>query len=264
MIPTFFSIPLPFNLGALPVHSFGLFMVFCFLTAWRRLQLSLESVGEDPLLAESMITWAAVGGIVGARVFYILTYPNQFLEAPFATMFGGAGFVFYGGFIGGAFAVWVLLRRAGKSYLYFGDLTGPALALGYAVGRVGCQLSGDGDYGMVSDLPWAMGYPFGVVPSQPGELHHPAPVYESLMALLTAVILVSKPVHERLPKVGQLFGLYLFLSGFARAIVEFIRIEPRIAFGLTQAQFIGLGIMAVGLMLIITAKKPRAGCAIQP
>jgi len=258
VIPTFFQIPLPFGIGTLPIHSFGLFMVFCFLTAWRRLQLSLDDAGENPALAESMITWAAVGGIVGARLFYLLTYPNLLFSEPLKTIFGGAGFVFYGGFIGGAFAVWILLRREDKSFLKMADLTGPALAVGYAVGRIGCQLSGDGDYGMQSDLPWAMGYPLGVVPTYGEELHHPAPVYESLMAFGTSILLVFSYRKGWFPKTGQLFGVYLFLSGLARFLVEFVRIEPIAALALTQAQLIGIGLVLIGLMLILFPVKQDA------
>ncbi len=250
MIPTLFEIPLPLLDFALPLHSFGLMMVCAFLAAWRRLQLSLLAAGEPGELAEDMVTWAAVGGIVGARVGYIISYPQAFFDAPLATLFGGAGFVFYGGFIGGALGVWLLLRREGKDFVVFGDLAAPSLAGGYAVGRIGCQLSGDGDYGGPTQLPWGMQYVHGVIPTEPGVLHHPAPVYESFGALCIAFILLSPATRRILPGAGQLFGLYLFLSSLARFLVEIIRIEPRIFGPLTQAQIVAIAICLPGLALM--------------
>lgn len=255
MIPTLLEIPLPFTEFALPLHSFGLMMVCAFLAAWRRLQISLVEVGEPGALAEEMVTWAAVGGIVGARFGYIISYPQAFFDAPLATLFGGAGFVFYGGFIGGAFGVWLLLRREGKDFVLFGDLAAPSLAVGYAVGRIGCQLSGDGDYGGPTQLPWGMQYVHGVIPTQPGVLHHPAPVYESLCALLIAFVLVSPKTRRFLPGAGQLFGLYLLLSSAARFLVEYIRIEPRIFGPLTQAQIVAIVISTLGLGLMYSKRN---------
>ena len=255
MIPTLFEIPLPFGWQSLPVHSFGFSMVLCFLAAWRRLYISLEQAGEDPELAERMVTWAAIGGILGARVGYLISYPGEVISDPLGTIFGGAGFVFYGGFIGGALAVYILLRRIGHNFWRFSDIVAPCLAVGYAVGRVGCQLSGDGDYGMASDLPWAMSYALGVVPTPEGMLVHPAPVYESLMALLIAFVLVSDSVREKLAGNGQLFGLYLLLAAVARFLVEVVRIEPRVMGPLTQAQLVALALASVGIFLIAKSKR---------
>lgn len=250
MIPKLFEIPLPGGIGALPVYSFGLMMVLCFVAGWRRLYLSLEEAGENPALAERMITWGAVGGIIGGRVGYLLTFPEEFLANPLATAFGGAGFVFYGGFAGGVLALWILMRKEGKDFLHMADLTSATLALGYAVGRVGCQLSGDGDYGKAAQLPWAMGYPYGVVPTLPGELVHPTPVYETLLSLLIAAILLSPRVRMRLSARGQLFGLYLILSAASRFLVEFVRREPVLLASLTEAQLVAPVLMVIGIRLI--------------
>ena len=258
MIPTLFEIPLPFGFSSLPIHSFGLSMVLAFLAAWKRLFLSLESAGEDPALAERMVTWAAIGGLLGARICYLAAFPSQVIQDPMHAIFGGAGFVFYGGFFGGAFAVWILLRREGKSFLRFADLTAPCLAVGYAVGRVGCQLSGDGDYGKATDLPWAVGYRLGVVPTPEGVVVHPAPVYESLSALSIAVLLVFLTNRRSLPGRGQIFGLYLILSAVSRFLVEYIRIEPEVLGSLTQAQSWSIGLVIVGSLLIARARGPKA------
>lgn len=242
MIPKLFEIPIPFFDFSIPIYSFGTSMLLAFLAAWRLLALNLERRGEPPALAERMITWGAIGGLVGAKAAYILTFPTEVLRAPLRSIFSGAGFVFYGGFIAGAFAVWLLLRLEKKPFLLYADLTAPVLALGYAVGRIGCQLSGDGDYGKPSALPWAMGYPQGVVPTPPGVTVHPTPVYETILSLLITLLLLwllSRKTRFS-STAGQVFGVYLVLSALARFFVEFIRIEPIVLFSLTEAQFVAL------------------------
>ena len=257
MIPVVIDIPLPFGLH-LPAHSFGLLMVLCFLAGWKRLYLSLAEAGEDPALAERMITWAAIGGILGARLFYVLSFPEELIHNPLRAIFSGAGFVFYGGFLGGAFAVWLLLRRVGRPFWHFSDLTAPTLALGYAVGRVGCQLSGDGDYGIPSTVPWAMSYSLGIVPTPAGVLVHPTPVYETFMALVITYVLLMPAIKKLLGLPGQRFGLYLILSAIARFVVEELRIEPRVWGSLTQAQVTGLVLALCGIILIIWPRRSRA------
>lgn len=246
MIPTLFS------LGPFPIHSFGLMMVLAFFAAWRILWLELVEAGENGELAERMITYAAIGGIVGARLGFLLSFPSEFLDDPLGMLFGGAGFVFLWGFIGGAAAVWLLLRAAKLSFWRFADITAPSLCIGYAVGRIGCQLSGDGDYGIQTAVPWAMGYPLGVVPTPPGMLVHPTPVYETLGALAIAFVLLSMK-DERDIGSGKRFGIYLILSSVARFLVEFIRIEPQWGLGLTQAQWVSIALISCGSLLLATS-----------
>ena len=133
------------------------------------------------------------------------------------------------------------------------DAVGIGLAIGYAIGRIGCQLAGDGDYGVPTDLPWGMAYPEGVVPTL--EIVHPAPVYETLMGLATFGVLWSTRMRLAVP--GTLFSLYLVLSGVARFAVEFIRLNPVVAWGLTGAQLISLALVAVGIAGLIYL--PRSG-----
>jgi phosphatidylglycerol:prolipoprotein diacylglycerol transferase len=115
------------------------------------------------------------------------------------------------------------------------------LSLGYAVGRVGCQLSGDGDYGVESDLPWAMAYPEGTV-STTDEVH-PTPVYESLAMGLVALALWR--LRDRLAP-GMVFALYLALAGLERLLVEFVRRNDDVAIGLTFAQLVSLAMLVAG------------------
>jgi phosphatidylglycerol---prolipoprotein diacylglyceryl transferase len=115
------------------------------------------------------------------------------------------------------------------------------LALGYAIGRVGCQLSGDGDYGKAWDGPWAMAYPDGTEPTT--QTVHPTPVYETVVMGLVALVLWR--LRNRLTN-GLLFALYLLLAGSERFLVEFIRRNDDVALGLTQAQLISVAMIAIG------------------
>jgi phosphatidylglycerol---prolipoprotein diacylglyceryl transferase len=126
------------------------------------------------------------------------------------------------------------------------DLTAPALAAGYAVGRIGCQLSGDGDYGEAWDGPWAMAYPDGVVPTT--EEVHPTPVYETLAMGAAAIVLWR--LRDRFAP-GRLFALYLVLAGLERFLVEFVRRNEAVALGLTTAQWISLVMLAIGAVWLV-------------
>ena len=130
------------------------------------------------------------------------------------------------------------------------DLCAPALALGYAVGRIGCQLSGDGDYGKPWDGPWAMAYPDGTVPTT--EEVHPTPVYETLA--MAGVAYVLWRLRNRLTG-GLLFALYLVLAGTERLLVEFIRRNEDVALGLTQAQLISVGMILAGGIWLLLARR---------
>ena len=124
------------------------------------------------------------------------------------------------------------------------DAAATVLALGYAIGRIGCQVSGDGDYGIRSHLPWAMGYPHGTVPTPPGVTVQPTPIYETLAMGLVAYLLWQ--LRDRV-RPGVVFALYLVLSGLERFLVEFIRRNKEVLVGLTGAQVESLGLFVIGL-----------------
>ena len=145
-------------------------------------------------------------------------------------MFWGTGLVWYGGAIGGAIGVIgldALAPRPGTADAL--DMCATALALGYAIGRIGCQVSGDGDYGIRSSLPWAMGYPHGTVPTPPGVRVQPTPIYETVLDVSTwppTLWLLRDRVRP-----GVIFALYLCCSGLERFLVEFIRRNARCSRG---------------------------------
>lgn len=248
MIPTILQI------GPIPIHSFGLTMVLAYLAAWYLFAKNLESVGEPYQKAEQIVFYVAAGGIIGARGLYILSNLSEFLSDPMSMIFSGAGFVFYGGFIGGLFAFYLAIRREERNYLSYLDLAAAPMAIGYAIGRLGCQLSGDGDYGRASDLPWAISYSLGYVPTEVGELVHPTPVYESVAALLTAWLLVKLGKTLSSTGVGRVCGLYFALAALSRFLVEFLRRNPEVSYGLSQAQLISIPCILFGCFLLIRKK----------
>src|SRR5271155_931434 len=141
------------------------------------------------------------------------------------------------------------------------DLASPAVSVGYGVGRLGCLVSGDGDYGIPTHLPWGMSFPNGLVPTT--QRVHPTPIYELLVALLIAAYLWRRGAKSGgggLP-VGQITGEYLALSGVARFLVEFIRINPRIYWGMSNAQVASLGSIVAGILLMLWARRHSAARA---
>ena len=259
MFITLFKIPLPsflYFLGdGLPVFSFGFLILLCFVGSYALLANYLETSGLSRKLAEDMVTFAGIGGITGARLFSVLSNPRSFFHDPIGTVFSSAGFVFYGGLIGGMLAVYLLLRKEKLSFYRLSDLVAPTLALGYAIGRIGCQLSGDGDYGIPTNLPWAVMYKYGVVPT--GSFVHPTPVYESLFSVIILLLLTSNFMQKILPKQGQLFGFYLILSGIVRFSIEFLRIEDRYYFDLSQAQLISIPLILIGILMVVLPSRNK-------
>ncbi|MDG2307432.1 MAG: prolipoprotein diacylglyceryl transferase [Candidatus Binatia bacterium] len=253
-------VPVLLQLGPVALYSFGAMLALGFLAGGAVVGNQLEARGLDRRHASSIVWWAAIGGIIGSRILSLANDWSQFLDSPLDFIFSGAGFVWYGGLIGGAFSVtaYVLLRRL--PWLAVADSVMVGLVLGQAIGRVGCQLSGDGDWGHVSDLPWAMAYTRAIFgwDYAPGVLVQPAPVYESLMysGIFLWLLHLSRDTSRQAD--GTPFFAYLLLTGVARFLVEFIRIEPRLWLDLTEAQWIGLGTIATGAIGLLWVRRPAA------
>jgi phosphatidylglycerol:prolipoprotein diacylglycerol transferase len=192
---------------------------------------------------------AGLAGLVGARLYHVLETPRELIADP-SILISRFGFAWFGGFLGGFVALLFLARRFQIPALAFMDLCSPAAAVGYAIGRIGCLLSGDGDYGVATTLPWGMSFPNGVVATT--ERVHPTPLYEFLIWLLIAAILwrVGRNALQRAGAPGQVFCLYLILTGVARFLIEFIRINPRSFFGLSNAQTASLVSIVLGVLLL--------------
>jgi phosphatidylglycerol:prolipoprotein diacylglycerol transferase len=212
-----------------------------------------KELGKPVDWAYEMIFAGLVGGIVGARGYYLIQNWSDVSDDLLGNVFSGSGLVWYGGALGGAIAVFIWAWWRGFLGLALLDLAATPLALGYAIGRIGCQLSGDGDYGKGSDLPWAMSYPEGTVPTD--DKVHPTPVYETLAMGLVAWGLWS--LRDRFAP-GLLFALYLVLSGLERFLVEFLRRNDEVWAGLTTPQIESLGLMLAGGIWFAVASRRRA------
>jgi phosphatidylglycerol:prolipoprotein diacylglycerol transferase len=240
------------HLGSLPpIGTFGLMLWLAAVCAGYVLHLNFRRfhVQADAI---SVVAFVIVLGVIGAKLWHVFEDPATLLHYPAATLFDRAGFAWYGGLIAGILTLMWQGRTAKVGALGMLDLAAPAAAVGYGVGRIGCFTSGDGDYGIPTSLPWGVSFPHGLVPTT--QRVHPTPIYELVVALIIAAILWKR--GRRNP--GEITGEYLVLSGIARFLVEFIRINPRIYFGMSNAQVASIGSMIVGVGLIVWARRHAA------
>src|SRR5579885_1687187 len=255
-------IPVLFHIGPLAVYSYGMMMALGFLAADYVITLECRRRAITTEYASSIVVWSAIVGIASSRILDIINNFPTYWADPKSMILSGSGFVWYGGMFGGILATYLVSRYYRVPFPKTADMCAPALAIGQAIGRIGCQLSGDGDWGLPSMLPWAMAYPKAIVGWNPqtvlkldangqlvsgffpGVRVHPAPIYEAL--LYTGIFFVLWRLRDKGMTDGKLFYLYLMLAGAARFVVEFIRINPRIVIGLTEAQLIGIGMVIFG------------------
>lgn len=223
-----------------------------------RADLARRGIAAD---AETLIAVPCLAGILGAKLYHVLESPSEFFADPWHQLFSQFGFAWFGGLIAGFAAFVWIARRSGAPLLEMMDAGSPAAALGYGVGRIGCFLSGDGDYGIPTSLPWGMSFPNGLVPTD--QRVHPTPIYEFLVACAIAWGLWrmrsrrtaggatkanSDLGTEAAPR-GEVFAAYLVLTGVARFLVEFIRINPRSFLGMSNAQAVSTLSIVVGSAL---------------
>jgi phosphatidylglycerol---prolipoprotein diacylglyceryl transferase len=244
------------HIGPLTLQSFGLMLALGFLASGSLIAVRLRELREPVDHAYEIVFAALVGGIVGAKLWYVAQTGDV------GELFSGVGLVWYGGIVGGAVGVLAWAHRRGMGTLAVMDLCAAPLAIGYAVGRIGCQLAGDGDYGIPSNLPWAMAYPDGTVPTT--QQVHPTPVYEFLVMSLVAYGLWRLRGRMR---PGGVFAVYLLAAGTERFLIEFIRRNEKVALGLSLAQFVSLALMVAGavwLARLRTTQPARTRAARTP
>lgn len=237
------------HLGPITLGTYGLFVAAALICAFfvMRADLARRSLAID---AESIIGVTGLAGLVGARLYHLAEAPRAFLADPVRLLFSTMGFAWFGAFLGGFVSLVLLARSYKMKVLTMLDMASPAAALGYGIGRIGCLISGDGDYGIPTSLPWGMSFPNGLVPTT--ERVHPTPIYEFLVALVIAHILwrIGPRIMRRERPDGSVFASYLILSGLARFLVEFIRINPPILFGLSNAQLASSASFVAGVILL--------------
>lgn len=210
--------------------------------------------------AESIIGITGLAGLAGARLYHLLESPQEFFANPLPLLFSTMGFAWFGALIGGFTALVLLAWRYRIKILLMLDVASPAAALGYGIGRIGCLISGDGDYGIPTSLPWGMSFPNGLVPTT--QRVHPTPIYEFLAALVIAYALWrigARAIVSR--RTGFVFAYYLVFTAVARFLVEIIRVNPRSFFGLTNAEAASIVSALAGIFLLIAL--PRSHPAVR-
>lgn len=248
MYPTIIDFGHIGNFGPIGIHSYGLMLATAFITSVFVIQHGLKRRGFVPDVAATIVVAAAIGGIVGAKIYFVLLDG----QITFREIFSTSGLVWYGGFIGGCLGVLIVVIRSPNPTLATIDIIGPTVLLGYGIGRIGCFLAGDGDYGPPSDLPWAMAFPNGTVPTDVPV--HPTPIYETLISFTFFGILWSQR-HKLEDIPGVLFGASLILLGVERFFAEFWRITPRVLGWMTGAQLFSIAAFIVGIILIFWARS---------
>ena len=279
----------------LPVPMFGLLVAAALLTTmWltERELKRLHGIGrigaafrwerndagvkvKEPVPPQELVTGLAVAmvafGMIGARLFHLLEYPQAFLDDPLGMIFTRGGFTIYGGLIFGLGAATVYAKRHGLPIRILADALAPALMLGYAIGRIGCEISGDGDWGIAANLAlkpswlpmwlWAQTYPnniAGVLIQPPGV--YPAPIYETMMSLVGFAILWSVRKHSF--RSGWLFALFMVLSGVERFLIEQIRVNATVDFAglaITQAEVVAVLFFIVGVAGLVLLSRRLPG-----
>jgi phosphatidylglycerol:prolipoprotein diacylglycerol transferase len=242
------------QLGPLNLPTFGLMVALALFVSAYILQADFNRRGmnADAFL---MITVAGVMGIVGAKLYHVFEDSNALLSDPTGLLFSRFGFAWFGGFLGGFAAMLLVGSRAKLPVLQFLDACSPAASVGYAIGRIGCFLSGDGDYGKRTSLPWGMSFPNGVVPTT--ERVHPTPLYELIIWCAIGAFLwhLGTKALKRPKGKGEIFCSYLILTGVARFLVEIIRINPPWILGMSNAQVASLASIVAGTILFWRLKS---------
>jgi phosphatidylglycerol:prolipoprotein diacylglycerol transferase len=238
------------------VPTFGLMLWLAAVAAAFIMDRSFQRAHVDAD-AVGMVAVAVVAGIVGAKLWHVIDTPSEFYDLGWRVLWDTAGFAWFGGLVFGIAALLIQGWWAGVGPLRTLDLAAPAAAVGYGIGRIGCFLSGDGCYGIETNLPWGMSFPNGIEPTPPGVRVHPTPLYEFAAGLLIGWFLWWRAGKKR--GTGAIVGEYLILSGIARFLVEFIRRNPKILWHLSNAQLASLGSIIVGLGLVFWVSRKPAG-----
>ncbi|HPJ42768.1 MAG TPA: prolipoprotein diacylglyceryl transferase [Spirochaetota bacterium] len=234
--------PILFNYKIITIGSYGLLLGAAFYTSFLLCEREYKLKGINPELAYKILIAVIPSAVIGAKIFHILENLDEFMTVPADMIFSGAGLSVYGGFVLSFIVAIFLIRSNNESVLKVFDASSPAMALGYGIGRLGCHASGDGCYGVTTDSFLGMAYPNGIVPVS--TTVYPTPLFESLLSFIFLFILLQIRKKETNP--GFIFFIYLIMNGCARFSIEFIRLNPSAAFGLTQAQLVAIVFIAIG------------------
>ncbi|PKL49589.1 MAG: hypothetical protein CVV42_06300 [Candidatus Riflebacteria bacterium HGW-Riflebacteria-2] len=268
--------PYLFKIGPLTIGSYGVLLAIAFFSAFMVINWQFRKHGCDEELAWDLHFLAIFGGMVGSRLMHIIENFREFLSDPMAMIFTTTGFSVLGGYVLALLLCTFRVRYAGQPFFKIADLYVPGMAVGYSIGRLGCIAAGDGCYGLPCKLPWAMNFPNGLVttlsaknlslaatyqrlfPGEPVPVDigvHPTPLYESLstFVLLMILLLVGWRVGG-----GRRFAFFLIWFGVSRFLVEFIRLNPIVLWGLSSSQLVSIFFVAAGVIIMAGSKARLA------
>jgi phosphatidylglycerol:prolipoprotein diacylglycerol transferase len=242
------------------IHSFGAMMALGFFVATYVSSKEYERRGGDSDEMWNLLLYVFIGGLVGSKILSLGNDIPAFFANPIEQVTAGSGFVWYGGLLGGVGTAWVLHKRYDVTFPTLLECTALGLPIGQAIGRIGCHVAGDGDWGIVTDLPWGVAYTQAIIgwnyPS--GVTVHPTPLYEFTAYMGLFLFLYARRKRDLPPP--TMFATYLVGASLARFAVEFIRLNPKVALGLTQAQLIALVLISLGVVLLMRTR----GRSIEP
>jgi phosphatidylglycerol:prolipoprotein diacylglycerol transferase len=233
-----------FSIGPFTVYSFGVLMALGFYVGTMISVAEYKRRGFDGEDLWGVLLWGFMSGLLSSKILSVLNNLDLFMIDPLGTVFAGSGFVWYGGLIGGFGVSWLLVRWRRMDFSVIVDCCAIGIPIGHAIGRLGCHIAGDGDWGTVTDVPWGVAYTNAIVgwDIPEGIKVHPTPIYEALAYASIGLLLFTMRKKE-LPQ-GTLFALYIVMSSLARVLVEFIRVNPKVAIGLTEAQLVAIALVA--------------------
>ncbi|MEO8621001.1 MAG: prolipoprotein diacylglyceryl transferase [bacterium] len=260
--------PFDFSIGPLKLTGFGLAMMAAFgLAHWVSQQVLVQR-GDDPDIMHDVTFAALVGTVVGAKVYFAI------LQHSFSALWGRAGMVYWGGFIGAVLLCAAVIRWRKQSFLRIADGAAVGIAAGYAIGRTGCWAVGD-DYGRLWDGPFAVAFPEGLprttaavmnfeyhanlpasIPPDTIMSVFPTQLLEVVLGLVMFGILWRYRRHTH--SAGWLFGMYCVLAGIERFIVEFFRAKSDMVGPVTSAQLVAFGVTVVGIVLLAWRREQAA------
>jgi phosphatidylglycerol---prolipoprotein diacylglyceryl transferase len=272
------------ELGPFTIYSFGFMMALSFIIGNAILTKELTRKKLKPEFGVTITMIALVAGIMGSKILYLIENWRETIADPMGTIFSPAGLTFYGGFVLAAISIYFYMERHGVKFLKIADATAPVLLLAYGIARIGCQLAGDGDYGVPTTLPWGTTFANAVVKphsalreyfaAHPDAAHefnaqlatqvvgrdqfgtitsfdlvtklHPTPLYEFFLCAFLFSLLWK--YRTRMIGEGTMFFWYLIAAGVERFSIEFLRLNPPMAAGLSEAQLISLLLILSGLI----------------
>lgn len=245
------------RIGNFTISSYGVMAAVAFLVAYWLSSLEFKRRGLDEKLLGNFLIAAMVGGMVGAKLLYIFeNVPfSELIRNPIPYLLSRGGFTYYGGLLGGALLMWIIAYRNKMSFWTLGDAIAPAVIIAYALARVGCFLVGD-DYGVPSNLPWAIAFPKGLPPTDVRV--HPTQIYEIILSLIIFICLWK--IRKKDAPTGWLFSIFLILAGIERFLVEIVRdTTPSPIPYISIAQLMSIVMILIGIIKLVQIHALKTG-----